>query len=44
MMVEIGHYESERFFAEVLLNELKNLPLLAIISNSKNPFITEGYL
>ena len=44
MMVEIGHYESEQFFAEVLMNELKNLPLLAIISNSKNPFITEGQL
>ncbi|MEA3418487.1 MAG: Nif3-like dinuclear metal center hexameric protein [Campylobacterota bacterium] len=44
MMIDIGHYESEQFFAEVLLNELKNLPLLAIISNSKNPFITEGYL
>jgi len=39
MLVEIGHYESERFFAEVLLEELKVLPLLAIISNSKNPFI-----
>jgi len=40
MLVEIGHYESERFFAEVLLEELKVLPLLAIISNSKNPFRT----
>jgi len=40
MLVEIGHYESERFFAEVLLEELKVLPLLAIISNSKNPFKT----
>lgn len=38
MMVDIGHYESERFFAEILLNELKVLPLLAIIANSKNPF------
>ncbi|WP_295420211.1 Nif3-like dinuclear metal center hexameric protein [Sulfurovum sp.] len=41
MMVDIGHYESERFFAEILLNELKVLPLLAIISNSKNPFHIE---
>ncbi|QOR61606.1 Nif3-like dinuclear metal center hexameric protein [Sulfurovum sp. ST-21] len=38
MMVEIGHYESERFFAEILLAELKVLPILAIIANSKNPF------
>jgi len=41
MMVDIGHYESERFFAEILLEELKVLPLLAIISNSKNPFHIE---
>ena len=38
MMVDIGHYESERFFAEIMLDELKVLPLLAIIANSKNPF------
>lgn len=41
MMVDIGHYESEKFFAEIILEELKVLPLLAIISNSKNPFHTE---
>jgi len=41
MMVDIGHYESERFFAEILFEELKVLPLLAIISNSKNPFHIE---
>jgi len=41
MMVDIGHYESERFFAEILLEELKVLPILAIISNSKNPFHIE---
>jgi len=39
MLIEIGHYESEQFFAEVLAKELKLLPLLAIITNSKNPFI-----
>ena len=38
MLIEIGHYESEQFFAEVLAEELKVLPLLAIITNSKNPF------
>ncbi|RRS30626.1 MAG: hypothetical protein P794_06685 [Epsilonproteobacteria bacterium (ex Lamellibrachia satsuma)] len=41
MMVDIGHYESERFFAQILLDELKVLPILAIIANSKNPFHTE---
>ncbi|MCF6244757.1 MAG: Nif3-like dinuclear metal center hexameric protein [Sulfurovum sp.] len=38
MMIDIGHYESEKFFAEILFEELKVLPILAIISNSKNPF------
>jgi len=42
MMVDIGHYESEKFFAEILLDELKVLPLLAIISNSKNPFYIDN--
>ena len=41
MMVDIGHYESECFFAEILFEELKVLPILAIISNSKNPFHIE---
>lgn len=44
MMVDIGHYESEKFFADIMMEELKVLPLLAIIANSKNPFHTEiGY-
>lgn len=38
MMVEIGHYESERFFAEIMAEELKGLAILVIIANSKNPF------
>jgi len=42
MMVDIGHYESERFFAEILVDELKVLPILAIIANSKNPFHIEN--
>ena len=41
MMVDIGHYESERFFAEILVDELKVLPILVIIANSKNPFTIE---
>jgi dinuclear metal center YbgI/SA1388 family protein len=42
MLVEIGHYESERFFADAMGRELKVLPLLAIITNSKNPFEVQG--
>lgn len=38
MMVDIGHFESERFFVECLSTHLKLLPILGIISNSKNPF------
>ena len=41
MMVDIGHYESERYFAEIMAEELKVLPILAIIANSKNPFHME---
>jgi len=40
MMVDIGHWESERFFAELLAEELKTLPISVIISPSKNPFTT----
>ena len=38
MMVDIGHYESEQFFVTVMVRELENLALSAIIANSKNPF------
>ena len=41
MTVDIGHYESERYFAEIMGEELKVLPLLVIIANSKNPFRIE---
>ena len=37
-MIDIGHYESERFFGEILAPYLKNLGLMVIISTSKNPF------
>jgi len=37
-LIDIGHFESERFFGEILLKYLKNLGLEAIISSSKNPF------
>jgi len=38
MMVDIGHYESEKFFVDVMMYELKNLGHLGIISQSQNPF------
>ena len=38
MMIDIGHYESERFFPELLADELKKLPISVIIAQSKNPF------
>lgn len=38
MMVDIGHWESEKFFCEALSAELKNLHISAIITHSKNPF------
>jgi dinuclear metal center YbgI/SA1388 family protein len=41
MMVDIGHFESERFFGEVMGDVLKNLPVLAIITPPKNPFRVE---
>ena len=37
-LIDIGHYESEHFFAQILLKHLKNLGLEVIISSSKNPF------
>ena len=37
-LIDIGHFESERYFPECLAHYLKNLPLKAIMSNSKNPF------
>jgi dinuclear metal center YbgI/SA1388 family protein len=37
-MIDIGHYESEKFFAQILQKHLKNLGLEVIISSSENPF------
>nr|WP_321266603.1 Nif3-like dinuclear metal center hexameric protein [uncultured Sulfurimonas sp.] len=37
-LIDIGHFESERFFAQILHSHLKILGLEAIISSSKNPF------
>lgn len=37
-LIDIGHYESECFFAQILQTHLKNLGLEVIISSSENPF------
>lgn len=37
-MIDIGHFESECFFGEILAEDLKILGLTVIISSSKNPF------
>lgn len=37
-LIDIGHYESERYFGETLLRELKLQKISAIITNSDNPF------
>ena len=37
-LLDIGHFESEQFFGEILAKDLKNLGLTVIISSSKNPF------
>ena len=37
-LIEIGHYESEHFFAQILEKHLKNLGLEVIIASSENPF------
>ncbi len=38
MMADIGHFESERHFADALGENLKNLPIPVIIAQSINPF------
>ncbi len=38
MMVDIGHWESEHFFAKLIAKSLKTLPISVIITQSKNPF------
>jgi len=37
-LIDIGHYESEHFFAQILQKDLKNLGLKVIIASSENPF------
>jgi len=37
-LIDIGHYESEQYFAQILQKHLKNLGLEVIIASSQNPF------
>jgi dinuclear metal center YbgI/SA1388 family protein len=37
-LMDITHFESEKYFSEALFKELKDFQKLAIIHNSKNPF------
>jgi len=37
-LIDIGHFESEHFFAQILEKHLKFLGLKVIIASSKNPF------
>lgn len=37
-LIDIGHFESECFFAGLIASHLKNLPLQVIMTHSKNPF------
>jgi dinuclear metal center YbgI/SA1388 family protein len=37
-LIDIGHYESERYFASCMQKALQNKGLNGIIANSKNPF------
>jgi dinuclear metal center YbgI/SA1388 family protein len=37
-VIDVGHFESERYFARMLGTHLKNFPLKVIITDSKNPF------
>ena len=38
-LIDIGHFESEHFFAEVLHKALTKFEIMVIISSSKNPFV-----
>ena len=40
MLIDIGHYESEIFFSQLLISKLQNFAQKAIIVELKNPFLT----
>ncbi|MDO5045143.1 Nif3-like dinuclear metal center hexameric protein [Campylobacter sp.] len=37
-LIDIGHFETERYFGASLAKYLQNFPIATIITNSKNPF------
>lgn len=37
-LMDIGHFESETFFSDVIYKYLKNFPIQVIITDCKNPF------
>jgi len=40
-LLDIGHYESERFFVDVLYRDIKDLEVEIIKTNSENPFFVK---
>jgi dinuclear metal center YbgI/SA1388 family protein len=38
-LIDIGHFESERFFVDALYADVKNLDIEIVKTNSKNPFV-----
>jgi len=38
MLIDIGHFESEQFFVDVMFDLLNSMPISVIIAQSKNPF------
>ena len=40
VLIEIGHFESEQFFVDVMNDLLNSMPISVIIAQSKNPFKT----
>lgn len=40
MLIDIGHFESEQFFVDVMFDLLNSMPISVIIAQSKNPFET----
>ncbi len=41
-IIDIGHFESERYFAELMASELKKNEIEAIIAQTKNPLSYKG--
>ena len=39
-VIDVGHYESERYFPDALLPELQNLDIAVTVQTSQNPFMT----